>query len=238
MPAAGTTTTATLAARGGTIRAMSKRTLHLTDDLVAYVHRYGAREHPVLTALRERTEQLPEHQMQIGPDQGAFMAMLVRLTGAKRILEIGTFTGYSSTVMALAMPPGGRITCCDVSREWTDIARQAWADAGVEDRIELRLAPATETLASLDDGTFDLAFIDADKPNYDAYYEGCLRVVRPGGLILIDNVLWSGDVADPSVDNENVRVMRDLNEKIAADERVDHVLLPLADGLTMARVRD
>jgi len=216
---------------------MSNRTLNLSDELVAYVHRFGVREHPVLAALRERTAPMPEHNMQIGPDQGAFMALLVRLIGARRVLEIGTFTGYSSTAMALALPPDGRITCCDVSREWTDIARQAWADAGVAHKVELRLAPATETLATLDDDTIDLAFIDADKPSYDAYYEGCLRVVRPGGVILIDNVLWSGDVADPAVDNPNVRAIRELNEKIATDERVDHVLLPLADGLTMARVR-
>ena len=217
---------------------MAGRTITLTDDLIAYVHRYGVREHPVLAALRAQTLKLPEHDMQIGPDQGAFMALLVTLMGARRILEIGTFTGYSSTAMALALPPDGRITCCDVSREWTDIARRAWADAGVEGKIDLRLAPATKTLATLDDDSFDLCFIDADKPNYDAYYEGCLRVVRPGGLILIDNVLWSGEVADPSVDSEDVRAIRALNEKIAADERVDHVLLPLADGLTMARVRD
>ena len=217
---------------------MANRSINLTDDVVAYVHRYGVREHPVLAALRERTAPLPEHNMQIGPDQGAFMAMLVRLIGARRILEVGTFTGYSSTAMALAMPADGRMLCCDVSREWTDIARAAWADAGVEDRIELRLAPATETLATLEDDSYDLSFIDADKPNYDAYYEACLRVVRPGGLILIDNVLWSGDVANADVDNDNVRAIRALNAKIAADERVDHVLLPLADGLTMARVRD
>jgi predicted O-methyltransferase YrrM len=217
---------------------MAGRTINLTDEVVDYVHRYGVREHPVLAALRERTAPLPQHNMQIGPDQGAFMALLVRLMGVGRILEIGTFTGYSSTAMALALPADGRITCCDVSREWTDIARQAWADAGIADKVELRLAPATETLATLEDDSFDLAFIDADKPNYDAYYEGCLRVVRPGGLILIDNVLWSGDVADPSVDNDNVRAIRVLNEKIAGDERIDHVLLPLADGLTMARVRE
>jgi predicted O-methyltransferase YrrM len=217
---------------------MSNRTITVTDDLVGYIHRYGVREHPVLAALRAETLKLPEHNMQIGPDQGAFMAMLVRLLGARRILEIGTFTGYSSTAMALALPADGRITCCDVSREWTDIAQRAWLDAGVAHKVELRLAPATETLVSLGDDSFDLAFIDADKPNYDAYYEGCLRVVRPVGLILIDNVLWSGDVADPSVDNHNVRAIRALNEKIAADERVDHVLLPLADGLTMARRRD
>ncbi len=217
---------------------MSSRTINLTDDVVDYIHRYGVREHPVLAALRERTAPMPNANMQIGSEQGAFMAMLVRLIRARRILEIGTFTGYSSTAMALALPADGRITCCDVSREWTDIAQQAWIDAGVAEKVELRLAPATETLAELDDGSFDLAFIDADKPSYDAYYEGCLRVVRPGGLILIDNVLWSGDVADPSVDNDSVRAIRALNEKIAADERVDHVLLPLADGLTMARKRD
>jgi predicted O-methyltransferase YrrM len=216
---------------------MSNRTLNLSDEVVAYVHRFGVREHPVLAALRKRTAPMPEHNMQIGPDQGAFMALLVRLIGATRVLEIGTFTGYSSTAMALALPPDGRIICCDVSREWTDIARQAWTDAGVAHKVELRLAPATETLATLDDDSIDLAFIDADKPSYDAYYEGCLRVVRPGGVILIDNVLWSGKVADPAVDSPNVRAIRELNEKIATDERVDHVLLPLADGLTLARVR-
>jgi len=216
---------------------MADRTLDLTDALVAYVHELGVREHPALAALRRETAELPESNMQIGPDQGALMAMLVRLIGARRVLEIGTFTGYSSTAMALALPPDGRMLCCDVSREWTDIARRAWADAGVAERIELRLGPAAETLATLDDDGFDLAFIDADKPGYDAYYEGCLRVVRPGGLILIDNVLWSGRVADPSEDDETVRIMRALNAKIAVDERVDHVLLPLGDGLTLARRR-
>ena len=216
---------------------MANRTLTLTDELVDYVHRYGVREHPVLARLRERTAPLPESNMQIGPDQGAFMAMLVKLTGARRILEIGTFTGYSSTAMALALPPDGRITCLDVSREWTDIARQAWTDAGVADRVELRLGPATETLATLDDDSYDMGFIDADKPGYDDYYEGCLRVVRRGGLLMLDNVLWHGDVADLSATDENARILRGLNEKIASDERVDHVLLPLADGLTLARVR-
>ena len=217
---------------------MSNRTINLTDDVVDYVHRFGVREHPVLAALRERTAPMPMASMQIGPDQGAFMALLVRLIDARRILEIGTFTGYSSTAMALALPPDGRIICLDVSREWTDIARQAWSDAGVADKVDLRLGPAAETLATLEPDSFDLAFIDADKPGYDAYYEACLRVVRPGGLILIDNVLWSGRVADPDEDDENTRIIRALNEKVAADERVDHVLLPLADGLTMARRRD
>jgi predicted O-methyltransferase YrrM len=216
---------------------MATRTLDLTDDLIAYVRRLGVREHPALARLRERTAPMPMAQMQIGAEQGAFMALLVKLIGASRILEIGTFTGYSSTAMALALPPGGTITCLDVSREWTDVAREAWADAGVADKVDLRLAPATETLPTLDDDGFDLAFIDADKPGYDTYYEQCLRVVRPGGLILIDNVLWSGRVADPSSDDENTRIMRALNEKIAADERVDHVLLPIGDGLTLARIR-
>jgi predicted O-methyltransferase YrrM len=216
---------------------MANRTLNLTDEVVAYVHRYGVREHPVLARLRERTAPMAMSTMQIGPDQGAFMALVVRLIGARRILEIGTFTGYSSTAMALAMPPDGRMTCCDVSREWTDIAREAWREAGVADRIELRLGPAVDTLGELGDASYDLAFIDADKPSYDAYYEGCLRVVRPGGLILIDNTLWSGAVADPAADDEQVSAIRALNAKIAGDERVDEVIMPIGDGLTMARIR-
>lgn len=217
---------------------MSSRTLTLTDDLVEYVRRVGLREHPVLARLRAENADKPNASMQIAPEQGAFMGLLVRLTGARRILEIGTFTGYSSTAMALALPDDGRITCLDVSREWTDRARQAWADAGVADRVELRIGPAVESLGQLEDDSFDLAFIDADKTGYDAYYSGCLRVVRPGGLILIDNVLQSGRVTDHAADDENVRAIRALNERIAADERVDFVLLPLADGLTMARIRE
>jgi len=216
---------------------MSNRTLNLTDDLIAYVRRHGVREHPVLAKLREDTATMPMAQMQIAPEQGAFMALLVQLTGATRILEIGTFTGYSSTAMALAMPPDGQITCLDASEEWTDRAREAWRDAGVADRVDLRLGPAADSLRALDDDTFDLAFIDADKTGYDAYYEGCLRVVRPGGLILIDNVLQGGRVVDEGADDENVAAIRSLNEKIAVDERVDMTLMPVADGLTMARVR-
>jgi len=216
---------------------MSSRTLNLTDDLIAYVREYGVREHPVLSRLREDTAQMPMAQMQIAPEQGAFMALLVKLTGATSILEIGTFTGYSSTAMALAMPPDGRITCLDVSREWTDRAREAWRDAGIADRVDLRIGPAVESLGELEDDAFDLAFIDADKTSYDAYYEGCLRVVRPGGLILIDNVLQGGRVADAGADDDNVVAIRALNAKVAADDRVDMTLLPVADGLTMARVR-
>src|SRR5918998_4468302 len=154
------------------MRAMSNRTISLTDEVVDYVRTVGVREHPVLASLRQETAPMPMAQMQIAPEQGAFMAMLVRLIGARQILEIGTFTGYSSTAMALAMPSDGRMVCCDVSEEWTAMARRAWADAGVQDRIELRIAPATETIAALDDDSFDLAFIDADKTSYDAYYEG------------------------------------------------------------------
>ena len=216
---------------------MSNRTLNLTDDLVAYVQRLGVREHPALAKLREDTARMPNAQMQIAPEQGAFMALLVKLTGARRLLEIGTFTGYSSTVMALALPPDGEMTCLDVSREWTDRARQAWDEAGVAEKVELRIGPAVDSLAELGDDAYDLAFIDADKTGYDAYYEGCLRVVRSGGLILIDNVLQGGRVVDEAADDDNVRAIRALNGKIAADERVDMTLLPLADGLTMARVR-
>ena len=216
---------------------MSSRTLNLTDDLLAYVREHGVHEHPVLSRLREDTAQMPMAQMQIAPEQGAFMALLVKLIGATRILEIGTFTGYSSTAMALAMPPGGRMVCLDVSEEWTDRAREAWRDAGVDDRVDLRIGPAVESLEKLEDDAFDLAFIDADKTSYDAYYEGCLRVVRPGGLILIDNVLQGGRVVDERADDENVTAIRALNAKIAADNRVDMTLLPVADGLTMARVR-
>ena len=215
---------------------MSSRNIAFTDELVAYVRRWGVREHPVLARLREDTAALPEREMQIGPEQGALMALLVKLSGARRILEIGTFTGYSSTAMALALPPDGRITCCDVSREWTDRARQAWADAGVADRVDLHLGPASATLERLEPG-YDLAFIDADKPGYDAYYEACLRLVRPGGLVLLDNTLQGGRVADPGAGGASVDAIRALNEKIAGDERVEIVLLPLADGLTLARIR-
>ncbi|HSK94099.1 MAG TPA: class I SAM-dependent methyltransferase [Candidatus Angelobacter sp.] len=214
---------------------MTERTIELTDELLAYVRDVGVREHPVLARLRAETQRMPEAQMQIGPEQGAFMALLVRLLGARRILEIGTFTGYSSTAMALALPADGRIVCLDVSTEWTDVARRAWADTGVADRVDLRIGPAAESLQDLEDDAFDLAFIDADKTSYDAYYEGCLRVVRPGGLILLDNVLQHGRVVAP--DDDNARAIHALNQKIAADDRVDHVLLPLADGLTLARRR-
>ena len=216
---------------------MSSRVLPMTDALLAYV-RARVPEHPVLAALRERTAAMPESSMQIAPDQGAFMAILVRLTGARRIVEIGTFTGYSSTVMALALPDDGQIICCDLSAEWTDVARQAWSDAGVADKVDLRLAPAATTLATLEAGAFDLAFIDADKTGYDTYYTECRRLVRPGGLILLDNTLQGGRVADPAEDGDSVRAIRAVNDRIVADDGVESVILPIADGLTIVRVRD
>jgi predicted O-methyltransferase YrrM len=223
------------------MRGMSNGSIGLDEALNSYLVGAGVREHPVLTALRAETASLPDANMQIAPEEGALLALLVRLLPARRIVEVGTFTGYSSTAMALAQPDGGRITCCDVSPEWTDIARRAWTDAGVADHVDLRLAPALETLDGLlaageEDG-YDLAFIDADKPTYDAYYERALRLVRSGGLIAIDNVLWSGRVADPSDRDESTEAIRALNAKIAADERVDVVMIPIADGVTLARVR-
>ena len=199
------------------------------------------REPDVLRRLREETALMPQAQMQIAVEEGALLSLLVKLLGARRILEVGTFTGYSSTAMALALPPGGRMVCCDISREFTDIARRAWAEAGVGDRVELRIGPALETLdellASGGAGSFDLAFIDADKGNYAGYYERALRLVRRGGLIAIDNVLWSGRVADPAVNDDDTLAIRALNAAIGADERVDVVMVPIADGLTLARVR-
>ncbi len=216
---------------------MSSDPLPLTDALLDYVRSVGVREHPVLAELREETQRMREASMQISPEQGELLALLVRLTDARSLLEIGTFTGYSSTAMALALPSDGRLLCLDVSREWTDRARRAWADAGVADRVELRIGPAADALAALAGDSFDLAFIDADKTGYDAYYEGCLRVVRPGGLIVLDNTLQRGRVVDAASTRPNVRAIRELNAKIHADERVDAVLLPLADGVTLVRVR-
>ena len=220
---------------------MSKGSIGLDEALNDYILRVGVREHPVLAALRDRTASLENARMQISPDEGAFLQMLVRLLPARLILEVGTFTGYSSTAMALAQDGEGRILCCDVSEEWTDIARDAWTVAGVADRIELRLAPAVETLDALvaagQTASFDLAFIDADKANYDSYYERALQLVRPGGLIAIDNVLWSGRVADESEQDADTQAIRALNAKIATDERVDLAMTPIADGVTLARVR-
>ncbi len=220
---------------------MSAKTLSLTDDLRAYLLRVGVREDPLLADLRERTARLPEARMQICAEQGAFLTLLTRLVGARRALEVGTFTGYSSVCIGRGLPPDGHLLCCDVSAEWTAMAREAWARAGLSDRVELRLAPALETLdrelAAGGEGTFDLAFVDADKESYLAYHERVLRLLRPGGVVLYDNVLWSGRVIDPADQSASTVAIRAFNDALAADERVDLVLLPLGDGLTMARRR-
>ncbi len=199
------------------------------------------REPPLLLALREETSELTQRSMQISPEQGQFMALLARLIGARRCLEVGVFTGYSSLATALALPDDGRIVACDVSEEWTAVARRYWKEAGVAHKIELRLAPATETLDALlaqgQAGTFDFAFIDADKTNYLAYYERTLALLRTGGLVLVDNTLWSGRVADPEVADADTVALRHFNEVLHRDERVDLSLLPLGDGLTLARKR-
>jgi predicted O-methyltransferase YrrM len=189
--------------------------------------------------LRQETQGLKQAGMQIGPDQGLFLGLLVKLLGARRVVEVGTFTGYSALAMAQALPPGGRIVCCDVSEEWTAIARRHWKEAGMADRIDLRLGPAKETLAALLDqegpGSQDLFFIDADKTGYDAYYEAALRLLRPGGVIAIDNVLWSGKVADPAVHDADTEALRAINLKVRDDPRVDAVVLSVGDGVTLAR---
>jgi predicted O-methyltransferase YrrM len=221
--------------------AMTNKTLGISDELHAYVLDVGVREPEVLARLREETASLPEHNMQIAPEQGAFLSILVELLGARRCLEVGTFTGYSSTAVALALPDDGRLTCCDVSREWTDVARRYWAQAGVADKIDLRIAPAVETLDALlaegEEGTYDFAFVDADKTGYDAYYERLLRLVRPGGLIAFDNMLWGGRVVDRARDDADTEAIRALNRRLADDDRITLALLPLADGVTLARRR-
>ena len=220
---------------------MSSNPTALTPVLREYLLSVSLREPEILRRLREETANHPLARMQIAPEQGQFMRLLLQLLGARRVLEVGVFTGYSSLSAALALPADGRLVACDVSEEFTSIARRYWAEAGVADRITLHLAPATETLTRLirdgSEGTFDFAFIDADKSNYDAYYEGALRLLRPGGLIAIDNVLWSGRVADASNTDADTVALRNLNQKLHSDERVSLSMLPLADGLTLALKR-
>ncbi|MXY52802.1 MAG: SAM-dependent methyltransferase [Gammaproteobacteria bacterium] len=218
---------------------MSSHTINLTDTLHEYLLRVGARESDVAKELRAETLRATRwHPMQVSPEQGAFMQLLVRLIGAKRTLEVGTFTGYSALVVAEALPADGCVIACDVSEEWTSIGKPFWERAGVADRIDLRLRPATETLDALIEegrsGEFDFAFIDADKANYDAYYERCLRLVRVGGVIGIDNVLWGGRVVERRANDEDTQAIRAVNEKVVADERVDVAMLPIGDGLTLA----
>jgi len=217
------------------------RAVTMTENLYRYLVDHSVRDHPVLRELREETAKLPKAVMQIGPDQGQFMALLTKLVGARRCLEVGVFTGYSSLSVALALPEDGTIVALDVSEEWTAVARRYWTKAGVDHKIDLRIAPALSTLDTLislqESGRFDMAFIDADKGNYLGYYERCLELVRPGGLILIDNTLWSGDVADPSNNEPDTVALRALNDALHHDERIDLALLPVGDGLTLARKR-
>ncbi|NBC16266.1 MAG: SAM-dependent methyltransferase [Bacteroidetes bacterium] len=217
---------------------MSNKTIGLSDDLHQYLLDVSVREPEVLRRLRAETMRHPMGEMQIAPEQGQFMQVLVRMLGARRTLEVGTFTGYSALAVALALPDDGQVVACDVNEAYTAIARDYWEAAGVADRIDLRIAPALETLdALLDDGqagTFDFAFVDADKANYDGYYERALALLRPGGLVALDNMLRGGRVADPSVDDAATQAIRALNEKLRADDRIHLSLVPIADGLTLA----
>jgi caffeoyl-CoA O-methyltransferase len=213
----------------------------VAEDLAEYIRSVTLREPEILKRLRAETARLPNAMMQISAEQGQFMGMLMRLLGAKLTLEVGVFTGYSSTAVALALPEDGRIVACDVSEEYTSVARRYWREAGVEHKITLRLAPAVETLEGLlkegQSGSFDFAFIDADKENYDRYYECALKLLRPGGLIALDNVLWHGRVLDEAAQDADTRAIRALNEKLHGDERVLVSLLPIGDGMTLAYKR-
>lgn len=217
---------------------MSDTTLNLDQNLHTYLIDHSVREPAILKELRAMTHQLSESTMQISPEQGQLMGVLVRMLGAKKTLDIGTFTGYSSLVVALALPADGKVIALDVSEEWTSIAKQFWHTAGVAEKVELKLAPAKESLQELINdnqiNTFDFAFIDADKSNYDAYYEFALQLVRPGGLVAVDNVLWSGKVADTNVNDLSTENIRALNKKIHKDARVHICMLPIGDGLTLA----
>jgi predicted O-methyltransferase YrrM len=217
---------------------MANKTLDLDEDLYAYLHRVSLREPAVLRQLREATEQEEHAAMRSAPEQGQFMAMLLGLIGASRIIEVGTFTGYGTLWMAQAIPEDGEIITCDVSERWTFVARRFWEEAGVVDKIRLELGPAIETLDTLlatgEGDTFDFAFIDADKVNYDDYFERCLKLVRPGGVIAVDNVLWGGSVIDKDNHEESTEAIRAFNLKRADDARIELSMLPIADGLTLA----
>lgn len=212
---------------------MARGPADIPAKLAAYIAAMGTRETAVQRRLRAVTRKIPFGTMQIGPDQAALMQVLVRALGAKRCIEIGTFTGYSSLAVALALPPGGKIICCDVSEEWTAVARKYWALASVSQKIQLKLAPALDTLKKLK-GPFDFAFIDADKTNYQNYYERCLKLLRKGGLIAIDNTLWHGSVIDRKNQTADAKAIRAFNKKLRGDRRVDISLVPIGDGLTLA----
>jgi len=218
---------------------MSNRTLAISESIYQYLCDHSLREDPILKELRDHTYDMEERAMQIAPEQGQFMQMLIKLIGAKNTIEVGVFTGYSSLAIALALPEDGRIVACDVNPQYTSVAEKFWVSAGVREKIDLRIGPARDTLSELisDDGlanTFDFAFIDADKINYDHYYELCLELIRPGGLITVDNVLWGGATADDSINDTDTTSIRSLNDKLHRDERIDLSLVPIGDGLTLA----
>ena len=213
----------------------------LPDALKSYVADNWVHEPDALSRLRLETSQMKNAGMQIGPDQGILMSILVKLIGAKRYLEVGVFTGYSSTSVGLALPEEGEIVACDVSEEFTSMARRYWEETGISHKVKLHIAPAVETLDALlaagEAGTFDLAFIDADKPNYLHYYQRVIELLRPNGLLLIDNVLWSGQVANPDDNSDDTVALRTVNSHIHNDPRVESCLIPIGDGLTFARKR-
>lgn len=221
---------------------MSSRTLQVTEAIHDYLLSVSLREPAILTKLREETAKLEAAGMQISPEQGQFMRLLVKMLGAKRTLEVGVFTGYSALSVALVLPDDGQIVACDVHEEWTAMARRYWHAAGIAHKIDLYLAPATETLAALvgneaNHGTFDFAFIDADKANYATYYDQVFKLIRRGGVIAIDNVLWGGSLADESHQDEDSNALRALNQQLHKDDRIDLSLVPIGDGLTLARKR-
>ncbi len=218
---------------------MANQTLGLETQLYNYLLSVSLREVEVLAQLRQATAATPMAEMQIAPEQGQFMALIIQLIGAQKTLDIGVFTGYSALVVALALPQGGKVVACEVNQEYAEFARHWWLKAGVTDKIDLHLAPAQDTLALLIDrgeaNTFDFAFIDADKSNYDTYYEQALQLVRPGGLIAVDNVFWSGRVADANIQDNRTNKIRAFNQKLHQDWRINLSLVPIADGLTLAR---
>jgi caffeoyl-CoA O-methyltransferase len=215
------------------------KSFHLSPEIHRYIVDHGTKPDAVQQALIEETSKLGGiSMMQIAPEQGAFMTIFARSIGAKRAIEVGTFTGYSALCLARGLPDDGQLICCDVSEDWTAVGRPYWEKAGVAEKIDLRIAPAIETLSAIDeDGAFDLAFIDADKTGYAAYFEELLRLLRPGGVILVDNVLWNGSVIDPEKCDESTEAIRAFNDRVATDERVDTVMLPISDGLTLLRKR-
>ena len=221
---------------------MSNRTIAITESIYQYLCDHSLREDPILKDLRDHTYDMEERAMQIAPEQGQFMKMLVKLIGAKNTIEVGVFTGYSSLAIALALPEDGRIVACDVNPQYTSVAEKFWVSAGVREKIDLRIGPAKDTLLELINadltGTFDFAFIDADKINYDHYYELCLQLIRPGGLITVDNVLWGGAVSDDAINDVDTNSIRALNDKLHQDERIDLSLVPVGDGLTLAMKRN